>query len=151
MNTERFNSLQGLEYSGKLEAKQFANESIVNYEKLTKVQTELYKRCLMGMDYYDKESAYSMNSSKKLKIVKKQKDVQRLMNTWKQELTNKITNSWLTALFPKSNEIKMLAANVFTSESFVNTLSFKELGIKKTDVITKLMAENFLPKNFASL
>jgi len=151
MNTERFNSLQGLEYSGKLEAKQFANESMANYEQLTKVQTELYKRCLMGMDYYDKESVYAMNSSKKLKIVKKQKDVQKAINIWKQELTNQITNSWLTALFPNSSDVNKLTSDSFTSDSFVNKLSFKELGIKKADVINKLMTKNFLPKNFASL
>jgi len=53
MKTERFNSLQGLMYSGKLEAKQFANESkVVDYGSLSKVQNELYKRCLIGLDYY---------------------------------------------------------------------------------------------------
>lgn len=152
MKTERFNSLQELVYSGKLEAKQFANKSIVvNYSKLSPVQEELYKRCIMGLDLYTPQELYAMNSAKKNKIFKRHKAVQQMLNLWKQELTIEKTNSWLKTLFPKSELINDICNETSVSKKFINTLSFKELGLKRSDVIEKLITENFLPKNFATL
>jgi len=152
MKTERFNSLQGLMYSGKLEAKQFANESkVVDYGSLSKVQNELYKRCLMGLDYYTPQELYVMNSAKKTKIFKRHKAVQQSINIWKQKLSIEKTNAWLTALFPNSELISDICNDDSVSKKFINKLSFKELGIKRKEVIEKLIDEHFLPKNFATL
>jgi hypothetical protein len=152
MKTERFNSLQELEYSGKLEAKQFANKSkVVKYEHLSAVQNELYKRCLIGLDFYSPQELYNMNSAKKSKIFNKHKNVQSLLNLWKQEITIEKTNAWLSVIFPKSQLISDICNDKSISKKFINTLSFKELGINKEQVIDKLIDNNFLPKNFASL
>lgn len=152
MNTERFNSLQELEYSGKLETKQFVNESkVVRYEHLSPVQNELYKRCLMGLDFYTPQELYTMNSAKKSKIFNKHKSVQCLLNLWKQEVSIEKTNSWLAAMFPKSTLISEICNDKTISKKFTNTLSFKELGINRTAVIDKLICNNMLPKNFANL
>lgn len=152
MKTERFNSLQDLMYSGKLEAKQFANKSkVVMYDCLSPVQNELYKRCLMGLDFYSPQELYNMNSAKKNKIFNKHKNVQTLLNLWKQELSIEKTNKWLQVMFPKSTLISEICNDKSISKKFINTLSFKDLGITKTDVIDKLISNNMLPKNFATL
>jgi hypothetical protein len=57
----------------------------------------------------------------------------------------------LGTLFPKSQLIQELTADNSTSDKFVNTLSFKDLGISKVTIINKLISENLLPANFATL
>jgi len=151
MKKERLNSFQDLNYSGMLSKKQFPIILVVSYETLSVTQNELYKRSMIGIEFYEKEEIYSMNSGKKDKIIKKHKQVQKLMNQWKQEITNNITNGWLSKLFPKSELIKSIVNNSETSPSFMNTLSFKELGVTKEDIINKLIASKLLPSNFAAL
>ena len=152
MNTERFNSLQELMYSGKLKAKQFANESkVVRYEHLSPVQNELYKRCLMGLDFYAPEEQYAMNSAKKIKISKRHKAVQTTLNLWKQELVNMKANALLNALFPKSALIAEITSDFETDTAYVNKMTFKELGLTKENIIDKLIYCNFLPRNFEAL
>ena len=151
MKTERYNSFQELEYSGKLDKKQFPLQSVAKYESLSIVQNELYKRCLMGLDFYTPQELYTMNSAKKNKIFNKHKSVQTLLNLWKQEISIEKTNSWLAVMFPKSTLISEICSDKTISKKFTNTLSFKELGLTRDVVIDKLICNNMLPKNFASL
>lgn len=151
MKTNSFEGLQELKYSGKFEHKQFPVTSIVDYTYLSPVQEDLYKRLLRGLEYYSPEQLYAMNSSKKTKIAAKHKRAQHVLNIWKQEKTNAITNKLLADIFPKSQLVKDFIGNSFTSKNFVNTLSFKELNINKSDVINKLISVNLLPNNFATL
>lgn len=151
MKTNSFEGLQELVYSGKFEHKQFPVTSIVDYTYLSPVQEDLYKRLLRGLEYYSPEQLYAMNSSKKTKIAAKHKRAQHVLNIWKQEMTNAITNKLLADIFPKSQLVKDFIGNSFTSKNFVNTLSFKELNINKSDVINKLISVNLLPNNFATL
>ena len=146
-----FNGLQELMYSGQMENKQFPTQSFADYSKLTETQNLLYSRAIKGLEIYSQEELYAMNSSKKTKIFKKQKEVQTMLNLWKQELTNSITNRLLGEMFPKSAFIASLIDNTEVSKNYTNTLSFKDLGINKAKIINKLIEENFLPKNFAAL
>jgi hypothetical protein len=41
--------------------------------------------------------------------------------------------------------------NTETDVKFKNTLTFKDLGIEKKDIISIFIAEGILPKNFLSL
>lgn len=151
MNNTSLQSLEGYMYSGSFEHKQFPTTSAVDYTYLSPVQEDLYKRLLKGLSYYSKEELYAMNSTKKKKIQLKHIKTQHALNMWKQELTNKITNKLLSDLFPNSNLIKEITENSFTSTNFINTLSFKDLKITKSDVINKLIQVNMLPNNFATL
>jgi hypothetical protein len=152
MKTERFNSLQELEYSGKLEARQFAKESnVVKYEHLSATQNELYKRCLIGLDYYTPEELYAMNSAKKIKISKRHKAVQITLNLWKQEIVNMKANAILSAIFPNAPLITDITNDYDTDPGYINKMTFKELGLTRENVIDKLICSNFLPRNFAAL
>ena len=146
-----FNGLQELMYAGQMEMKQFPTVSTVDYTKLSAEQYRMFKHVMVGLDMYTPQELYAMNSSKKSKIFKRHKQAQAMLNLWKQQLTNELTNRLLGGLFPKSQLIQELTNDNSTSNNYVNTLSFKDLGVNKTTIINKLITENFLPKNFASL
>jgi hypothetical protein len=151
---KKVNSFEGLQevmYSGQLENKQFPMESVVDYTVLSVTQTKMFKHVMVGLEMYTPQELYAMNSSKKAKIFKRHKQAQVMLNLWKQELTNEFTNKLLGTLFPKSELIKHFASDYSTSKNFINTLSFKELGITKNMLVNKLIQENFLPRNFAAL
>lgn len=146
-----FDGLQQLMYAGQLENKQFPQESVVDYTVLSEGQQKLFKHVMVGLELYTPQQLYAMNSSKKAKIFKRHKQAQMMLNLWKQELTNEFTNKLLGSLFPKSELIKHFAADYSTSKNYVNTLTFKDLGISKEMLINKLIKENFLPKDFATI
>ena len=83
--TNSLSGLQGLMYSGQLESKQFSTQSIVDYTKLTHVQHEMYTKVMVGIKLYTPEQLYAMNSSKKSKIIKRNKLAQSMINLWEQE------------------------------------------------------------------
>lgn len=144
-----FSGLQELMYSGQLKEKQFPVDSIINYEVLSPTQQKMYKHVMVGLDMYTPQELYAMNSSKKSKIFKRHKQAQMALNIWKQELTNAWTNKLFSSWFPNSVLAQEIADDNSTSKNFINTLSFKDLGISKKDIINKLITENILPKNFA--
>lgn len=146
-----FDGLQDMMYSGQLEIKQFPQQSIVDYTVLTPGQHKLFKHVMVGLDMYTPQELYSMNSSKKTKIYKRHKMAQTVLNLWKQELTNGITNRLLGGLFPKSALINSITSDNSVNKNFTNTLTFKQLGINKTMLINKLIQENLLPGNFATI
>lgn len=150
-NVKSFEGLQELMYSGQLENKQFPTESVVDYTILSQGQQKLFKHVMIGLEMYTPQELYAMNSSKKAKIFKRHKQAQTMLNLWKQQLTNDFTNKLLGSLFPKSELIQHFTADYSTSKNFINTLTFKQLGITKNMLVNKLMEENFLPKNFATL
>ena len=54
-------------------------------------------------------------------------------------------------MFPNSPITDFLIADTETDDKFKNTLTFKDLGINKEQIISIFMAEGILPKNFLSL
>jgi len=151
MKLTSLSGLQELSYSGSQSEKQFPTTSVVSYTTMSPVQNELYKRCLIGLDFYESEQLYIMNSAKKQKIAYRHKRVQDALNIWKQEITNKKVNGFLGKLFPKSEIIQSISLDNSTSSKFINTLTFKELGISKNDIVEKLISLKFLPYNFSTL
>lgn len=151
MKANSLECLQELLYSGSVAEKQFPTTSVVSYNSLTSKQNELFKRCLMGLNYYSKEELYAMNSAKKQKIKERNRKVQEFLNLWKQEITNLKINSSLATLFPKAQFIQDLSADFSTDKKFINTLSFKDLNVNRTQVVEKLISKGFLPRNFATL
>jgi hypothetical protein len=115
-------------------------------------QNMLYSRLLNGLKAYSKEELYAMNSNKKKRIVRVHKRAQEVLNLWKQELMLS------TLIIPKGEEVSDGLAQLFTKltagikpdPKFFCTLSFKDLGLKKADVIEKFMEEKLLPADFYS-
>jgi beta-galactosidase GanA len=74
------------------------------------------------------------------------------LNKFKQQVTIKYSNLiFEQCLFPNSPITQILLADTETDEKFKNTLTFKDLGIQKQDIIAIFIAEGILPKNFLSL
>jgi len=151
---KKVNSLQGLSdiiYTGKLENKQIPSSSRVDYTKLNKRQQEMYNKLMVGLKLYSKEELYKMNSSKKNKIFKKSKQVQSMLNLWKQQLLIAKTNSVFEIFKNSSLSKDIINISNQTDTKFLCKLKFKDLGITKNKIVHKLIDENFLPQNFASL
>jgi hypothetical protein len=61
------------------------------------------------------------------------------------------TNGLFMSLFPEAKITSSLLEQSDTSKNFKNTLRFKDLGIKKEDIVDKFIALRLLPANFATL
>ena len=92
-----------------------------------------------------------MCSKKKQRIINVYKRAQVTLNKFKQQLTIKYSNAIFEHLFPNSPITQFLLADTETDEKFKNTLTFKDLGIEKKDIIAIFIAEGILPKNFFDL
>lgn len=135
----------------------------VQYEKeeLTPYQNALYLRAMNGLGAYKPEEITKMHPKKKEFIQRTHTRVQRMINIWKQEVTNELTNKLFDAIWTGKNHvikegIGTKARLIDSTRNFVdpnkkNKLSFKALGLKKEHIVNKLINEGFLPKNFYEL
>ena len=130
-----------------------AGKMYIQYETdgYSQYQTYLYKRALYGLDALTQQELATMCSKKKQRIINVYKRAQVVLNKFKQELSIQYTNLLFKTLFPNSPITDALLANTETDEKFKNTLTFKDLGIEKKDIISIFIAEGILPKNFLSL
>jgi hypothetical protein len=131
----------------------YAGKTYMQYETdgYSQYQTYLYKRALYGLDALTQQELATMCSKKKQRIINVYKRAQVVLNKFKQELTIQYTNLLFKRLFPNSPLTDALLANTETDEKFKNTLTFKDLGIEKKDIISIFITEGILPKNFLSL
>jgi len=122
-------------------------------DAFTAYQNFLYKRCLYGVGVYDKEELQTMNADKRKRIEKVNKRCQFVLNMWKQELCNEYTNRIFQTFFPKTEIGKFffIKHKNTVDPGFTNTLSFKDMGISKKQIVEKLILEGVLPKNFHDL
>jgi hypothetical protein len=132
---------------------QLRSQTVMSYEQdgYTAYQNYLYKRALYGLDALSEQELAAMCSKKKQRIVNVYKRAQVTLNKFKQELTIKYSNFIFETLFPKSPITQFLMADTETDNKYKNTLTFKDLGIEKQDIIAIFIAEGVLPKNFLDL
>jgi hypothetical protein len=123
----------------------------INSDNLNSYQNILYKRALYGIKFFNEEEIKTMHWQKKKRIIKVHKRAQRIINIWKQELTNMYTSLFFEKLFPNSPITKDIRKCEYTDDKYLSTLTFKELGIRKADIVTKLYQEGIFPKNFFDL
>ena len=143
-----------LEYKGKLEAYQlYKGNTYMEYEKdnYNDYQNHLYKRALYGLSAFTQAELATMCSKKKQRVSKVYMKGQNIINLYKQKLTNAYSNFIFKTLFPESPLTQFLVETEETDVEFKNTLSFKDLGISKDQIVGIFIAEGILPKNFLSL
>jgi hypothetical protein len=130
-----------------------ASKTYIQYESdgYSQYQNYLYKRALYGLNALTKEELDTMCSKKKQRILNVYKRAQRVLNVFKQQVTIQYSNYIFQTLFPKSPWTEAMTAYSETDEKFINKLTFKDLNISKSDIITIFIAEGVLPKNFLSL
>jgi len=142
------------EYVGKLEEYQLMPKKLfMEYEtdKYTPYQNYLYKRALEGLNSLSQQELATICSKKKKRIEKVHIRAQQAINLYKQRLTNKFTNLLFEKLFPESPLTQFFIDNTETDMKFKNTLNFKDLNIKKDDIIAIFIEEGVLPKNFMEI
>jgi len=117
-------------------------------------QNFLYKRALIGVGVYDKKEIDEMSNEKLKRINKIHRKTQVILNLWKQEMMISKTNQMLSKVFGDFKYafiVQEIVENKTIDKDFICTLSFKDLGITKSDIINRLILEKILPKNFHEL
>lgn len=143
-----------LEYKGKLEAYQlYRGNTYSEYEKdnYNGYQNHLYKRALYGLSAFTQDELNTMCSKKKQRVNKVYMKGQNVINLYKQKVTNAYSNFIFKTLFPQSPLTQFLMETEETDVEFKNTLTFKDLGITKDQIVNMFVTEGILPKNFHSL
>ena len=132
---------------------QLRSQTVMSYEQdgYSTYQNYLYKRALYGLDALTEKELANMCSKKKQRIINVYKRAQITLNKFKQHITIRYSNVIFETLFPNSPMTQFLLADTETDEKFKNTLTFKDLGIEKQDIIAIFIAEGILPKNFLDL
>ena len=143
-----------LEYTGKIESYQlYRGETYMQYEQdsYNNYQNHLYKRALYGLSAFTQQELATMCSKKKQRVSKVYLKGQNVINLYKQKLTNAYSNFIFKTLFPESPLTQFFIETEETDVEFKNTLTFKDLGITKDQVIGLFITEGILPKNFHEL
>lgn len=125
----------------------------ISFEGLNLEQTELYRRAMYGLKIYPQDTVRSMTNLQRRKITKKAKRAQSILNLWKQQICNAMANKLIAKYFKMTPVVETLL-NLhpdYVDVEYVNNLSFKDLGIKRTDIIRKFIREGILPNNFYDL
>jgi len=142
-------------YSGMLSTyqantKNFNGKSYQVYEAdpFNPNQNFLYKRAMFGLTMYTAEELSQMSESKKQRVVKMHRKTQFILNAWKQEMMIRFSNSLLGHFFKDHAFLTPFWENTNPDPKFVCTISFKDLGIDKKDIIDKLIECSILPINF---
>lgn len=118
-------------------------------------QNELYHRLIYGYNLYTKEQLYAMNSTKKHRIKRNFIKAQSIINIMKQEILIEKTNAMFKFIYNNNNKKDNILTNIIKENKpdpkFICTLSFKDLGITKQDIITRFIKEKILPLNYYSM
>jgi len=143
-----------LEYKGKLEAYQlYRGNTYTEYEKdkYNGYQNHLYKRALYGLSAFTQDEIATMCSKKKQRVNKVYMKGQNVINLYKQKVTNAYSNFIFKTLFPESPITQFFIEATETDVDYKNTLTFKDLGITKDQIVGVFITEGILPKNFYEL
>lgn len=143
------------EYLGILNEYQTQPENLIqklDYTKLNPAQHFMFKRVLHGLNVYTPEDVNKLHWDKKRRIKKVWLRGQREVNAWKQVLCNKQAQV-IFSMFKRGTLAEQLNALSVddVDYDYVNTLTFKDLGIKYEDLILFYMKKSLLPKNFLSV
>ena len=115
-------------------------------------QNFLFKRAVHGLGVYDKAEIKDMHWQKRKRIIKVHKRTQRVLNIWKQELTNIYTSYLFAEMLNDTQSFKQtLVEGSETDPEFKNTIPFATLGVDKDAIVAKLLSVGVLPSNFHSL
>jgi len=149
-------------YQGKLSNyQQIGNtlnkKKVMNYSEgqFNSYQNFLYNRAMYGLAVFTKEELAVMHSEKKKRIIKVHLRTKKVLNIWKQELSNIIFNKFFQPKFVNTKAefakdfVELYANEV--DETIECTTSFKTLGITKKYIVNKLIKEKILPYNFLEL
>jgi hypothetical protein len=143
--------MRNLEFNSKYQ--KIDSKTYLKYEtnELNSYQNYLYKRALYGIKSLSEEELKTMCTAKQKRIKSVNYRAQQVLNIYKHKITKQLTDKFFSALFPKSPIAKSLEAYNDIGNDELNKLSFKDLGIEKTDIVKVFVEEGILPANFYNL
>ena len=118
--------------------------------ELNKYQKLLYERAMFGLGVYTEEEIYSMSKEKRKRISQVHKRTKRVINLWKQELLIKLSDSLFEKYFPRMPFTSSLK-NFKSDPLWHCSMKLEDFGVKKEQVIVKLVKEGILPHDFFEL
>lgn len=125
---------------------------LVVHNPMNNYQNFLYNRVMFGLSVYTQDEIQDMHWEKRKRIVKMQKKAKRVLNIWKQQIVNVMTARFFQRKFPKTEFAEYFVRTVEEVDPDFNcTVDFKQLGITKREIVTKLIQEGVLPSNFYQL
>lgn len=146
------------EYKGKLNDYHINGHSKkINYNNtnFNTYQNLLYNRVMYGLAVFSKEEIEQMHWEKKKRVKKVHVRTKTTLNLWKQEIVNNVFQKFFRPKFINSNcEFGKEFINLYQNDidpKIETSISFATLGITKKQIISKLIKENILPKNFHEL
>jgi len=146
------------EYRGKLSDYHInGHAKKINYSNtnFNVYQNFLYNRVMYGLAVFSKEELEQMHWEKKKRVKKVHVRTKTTLNIWKQEIANGVFQKFFRPQFANSNsEFGKEFIDLYQNEvdpELETPISFAQLGITKKQIISKLIKENILPKNFHQL
>lgn len=114
--------------------------------ELSSHQNKLYSIALYGLSVYSPDEINAMSFYQKREIMKTNLRAQKILNLYKQEVTNALGNKILEILFPNSKITSIITKRKYNKPDphWRNKIELKNLGITKLDVITLFIKENIL-------
>lgn len=119
-------------------------------DNLNEFQNKLYRDALYGLKNYTEPQLEKMPAYQKKYITHVNTRTHAILNKWKQSILNTEIDGLLKALFPESKIIKQMIEKTkdYTTSNLGCPFGLDELGISRTKVIDRLIAERVLPRNF---
>lgn len=138
-----------IEYSGAL-SEYHTEQQKYHTKSLTPAQKKLYERTVFGISAVDKHELKTMSTQEINAIKAQHSKCQNDLNIWKQEIINEISNQLFKKYFPTSPFTKTLTEDYpnVVDPGFINTIPFKLLGIRRTDIVKRLIKSGILPNDF---
>ena len=97
---------------------------------------------------YEPAELKTMSEAKKERVKKMQRRCQFVLNQWKQEMMISFSNSLFSHFFKNHPFLNPFWEQTEPDPKFVCTLDFKDLGIRKEQIVNKLIETGILPINF---
>jgi hypothetical protein len=113
-------------------------------------QNKLYKRLIYGVEAMSKSELVELSTAEIRQINRDHRRAAKILNAWK----NQIVASYIDKLFGELFWHSTIAESMIKFskeddyEDLENTLTFKELGLSKKQVATKLIENGLLPVDF---
>jgi hypothetical protein len=121
---------------------------------LNATQNFYYLRAILGLGIYDRDEIAKLGYQKRKRIIKVHKRALKAINELKHERLFNLSVQYLNRYFNKG-----LLYNELVSEKYLNfnddlprvTMSDKDLGITKNDILNCLLEKGILGPNFLNL
>lgn len=130
----------------------------VSYQGVTDVefntrQQRMYKRLIYGIENIPKAELQTIEKKERERIIARHARAQEVINIYKNEVMAVMCDKIFGKIFWNSPIAKEMVAFSSDPETLKeeNTLSFRELGIKKHQIAGKLIESGLLPVNFFQL